>query len=254
MGRLISIIIAISLLSMAMVSCSVGDTPVTDLAGTGIGREEPTTDATATAAPPEDKNITICVDPGHGFADGGTSSAYLGGLNEKDITISISMMLKAKLEAMGYDVILTHDGESFPKSSIDDGNQIYNTHERISYTDTLDIDMLISVHCNAAASSDASGTRIYYYEQEYGDNTAVEKYTALLAQNISAAIPDGKFPEIYAENLYVVRYCHVVSALVETGFVTNPSDAAKLIDPLWQDKMAEGIAEGIDAYWRTTTN
>lgn len=239
-------------------SCSTADSPATDLVGTGIGREESTTDSAPTADTTPQKNITICIDPGHGFADGGAVSDLLGDLTEKDITISISLMLKDKLLDMGYDVILTHNGNSFPKSPIDDGNQIYNTHERISYTNTLDIDMFVSVHCNSFSNPTASGTRIYFCEKAATDNSLVEKYSVELAKGISANLSDWEYPTVIpmapADAFYVIRNCHVISALVETAFVTNVNDAAKLIDPIWQDNMAAGIAEGIDNYWTSHDN
>ena len=62
--------------------------------------------------PNDDGKVVICIDPGHGFRDIGCETEYIG--YEKDLTVLLAGALKAELEAAGAEVILTHDGKSFP--------------------------------------------------------------------------------------------------------------------------------------------
>ena len=89
------------------------------------------------------KGITICIDPGHGFDDAGASSVYVPDYDEKHLTLRYANDLKSELEKMGYAVIMTHDGTTFPKTAGDDGNNKFNPNERSAYVNSLDVDYFI---------------------------------------------------------------------------------------------------------------
>ncbi|MBO5671307.1 MAG: N-acetylmuramoyl-L-alanine amidase, partial [Clostridia bacterium] len=140
------ICLLIGLLMLAVLCSCRDDQPVMAevfASDGGAGRTK-----TTAPADTDDGTVTICLDPGHGFDDVGTDSDYLGALTEKDITLAVTLLIKDKLEAMGYEVMLTHDGETFPKSSIDDENNLFNPKERIDYVSELDIDFYLSIHCD----------------------------------------------------------------------------------------------------------
>ena len=201
---------------------------------------------------PDDGIPTICIDPGHGFGDLGTDSAYLGDLSEKDITLDIALHLRRELESRGFHVILTHDGESFPRADNDDGNNLFRPQERIAYAKTLDIDYYFSIHCDSYdGDSTVNGVRVYY-----SADTPYTKESAKAAEKIRDAIneamPDMKKTVIKemsnASAYYVIREAPVPSALIEVGFVTSPLDAGLMLDASWRAAIAVGIADGIEAY------
>ena len=194
-------------------------------------------------------SIVICVDPGHGFDDIGTDSELLGEMSEKDITLSIALSLKPELEQRGFSVVLTHDGTAFPKTAIDDGNNLFNPKERIAYADTLSMQYYVSIHCDSyEADSSVNGTRIYYSK-----GTEYVKDSGRAAEKIRAAVnhafPDAKKTTVRAmenENAYyVIRHAAAPSSLIEVGFVTNPNDAKNMLDETWRASLAAAIAEGI---------
>ena len=98
MKRIIAYILAAVAVGCLLASCRESVPAVSD----GFGRvpgesynesgNNPATDGV------KDERITICVDPGHGFGDVGTTSAYLGEWSEKDVTFSIAAMLKEELK------------------------------------------------------------------------------------------------------------------------------------------------------------
>lgn len=210
----------------------------------GIGRE-----SSEVRNPDDPDSITVCVDPGHGFDDIGTDSELLGTYTEKDITLSVALALKEELEQKGIRVVLTHDGVTFPKTVIDDGNNLFNPQERISYADTQPIDYFVSIHCDSyAADSSVNGTRIYYCK-----GTGYEKDSGRIADKIRSAVnrtfPEAKKAAVRAmenENAYyVIRNAAAPSSLIEIGFVTNPNDAGNMLNEEWRAGLAAAIAEGI---------
>ncbi len=218
-----------------------------DTGGTG--------DRGGTAADPAvtDTTPVICVDPGHGFGDNGTYSDLLGELYEKDVTLAIGLMLRDELEARGFRVLLTHDGETFPKAENDDGNDLFRPQERIAYVKTKKIDYYVSIHCDSYEDiASVNGTRIYYSADTKHTKQSA-KVAEAICKAINAAQPDAKKTTVtemkYDQAYYVIREAPVPAALIEVGFVTNPMDAKNMTDPAWQALIAAAIAEGIGAYF-----
>lgn len=197
---------------------------------------------------------TICIDPGHGFDDIGTFSALLGDVNEKDITLSIAKLLSEELLTRGFQVLLLHDGDTFPVSSIDDGNQLFNPQERVDYANSQSfIDYYISIHCDSYGSdSSVGGTRIYYsqgtqYTEDSGEaaKSIAEAVNQILTESRETVVKSMEYDKAY----YVIRNVAVPSSLIEVGFVTNPVDAANMLDSTWQKNIATGIADGIQRFF-----
>lgn len=76
-----------------------------------------------------ERDLLVCIDPGHGFEDGGSgaseASFYPDGTLEKDVTITVAGLLKDALEKEGFRTVMTHDGESIPAEYNWDGNDIF---------------------------------------------------------------------------------------------------------------------------------
>lgn len=198
------------------------------------------------------KNLTICIDPGHGFTDTGTESEFLGEYHENDITIAISNKLNDELKALGYDVILTHDGITFPKAVNDDGNNVFNPNERVSYINGLGnhIDYVISMHCNSFSNPSVSGTRVFYYDPSGGNGESEScKSAEIICEQLAADFPEAVQPVYEVGDYALVRDTRSTSVLVEMGFVTNETDAKNMLDEEWQSKFAKSIANGINRYF-----
>lgn len=235
------------LLVLSLAACA----PARPVMG-GVGRDPYVAPDTA-GNTAEESGITICVDPGHGFEDIGTDSELLGTFSEKDITLAIALSLRDFLEEKGFQIVLTHDGQSFPKTDIDDGNRLFNPKERISYVQTLKIDYFLSIHCDSYEADDSvQGTRVYY-----SAGTDFVKKSGQAANLIQSSI-NQKFPlskkavvrEMeYDGAYYVIRTAPVPASLIEVGFVTNPTDAQNMLDEDWRTDMAAAIADGISRFF-----
>jgi N-acetylmuramoyl-L-alanine amidase len=214
----------------------------------------------------------IVVDPGHGGHDSGALGP--NGVMEKDVVLAIGLKLRDLLkEELGLDVVMTRSTDVF-----------IPLEERTAIANKVNADLFVSVHANAALNRGASGIETYYLNlaktekaaqlaaKENG--TTLEKVSVLQAilfdlmanykLNDSAHLADevqrslhGRIRSSYADvrNLgvkqgpfYVLVGATMPSILVETAFVSNPLEEARLKDPAYQDQTAEGIMEGIRSY------
>ncbi len=199
-----------------------------------------------------DGSITICIDPGHGFDDVGCSSVYLtDDREEKDMTMLYAMELQKELTALGYHVILTHDGKSFPQEYNFNGNNIFSADERAAYVNSLDVDYFVSLHCDTF-DEDASigGTRVYYYDSAIKEDENSSAIAQSVSDFIAKQFPEVKAPSLHSNEPYLVlRETTMASNLVEICFISNKNDAMNIQDASWQEKFITGLVEGIHNYF-----
>ena len=208
----------------------------------------------------EQRDILICVDPGHGFEDGGSGDAdtsfYPAGTLEKDITIVVATMVNEDLQKRGFKTVMTHDGVNMPETYNWDGNDRFNPNERVAMMNDLKPDYIVSIHTNTAGNPNACGVQVYYdHVSSFKDNDWNEPAAITIAETIdelveTTAETDLRNP-INADNasLAVIRDTHPAACLIELGFCTNEKDAANLTDPTWQAAVANAIAEGIERFF-----
>ncbi len=214
--------------------------------GIGIGRVMPQI--------AEPNGLVVCIDPGHGFVDGGTGEGiFSDGTLEKDITLSIAKKLSEDLIAYGFETILTHNGVDFPPAG--GSNSIYNATERSVYANSITMDYFISIHVNSSKNPDAEGIRIYYYDNWIKVNPIGGEVAELMGKKIETNMPDDLDPLIVDQSedpntsFVLCREVKYPSSLVEVGFCTNESDAAKMIRDDWQSQLAQSLADGINEYF-----
>lgn len=199
-------------------------------------------------------NTTICIDPGHGFDDPGCSSHILQNQTEKELTLLYANLVKDKLEQLGYTVVLTHDGNSFPQEFNENDNNRYSPEERTAYANSLDIDYYISLHCDSFNDDySVGGTRIYYCESSVKKQLYSANVANAIQKRLNLAFPDDKEVTVHnmdvSESYYVLRETYAAASLIEVGFITNDADVKKLTDADWQKTFSVAVAEGIDDYF-----
>ena len=181
---------------------------------------------------------TICVDPGHGFDDPGTS---YDGVLESEINLAVALKLRDLLVQNGFEVIMTHETNSSPDISL------LSLDSRCQLANSSDVDLYISLHCNSYEDDESvSGIRLYHY-------THASEASLQYAETVAAAIAselDATCP-VFGENYQVTREVSMPSILVEMGFITNEGDRTLFQDEAWQEKMAAGAFNGIKSYCET---
>ncbi len=184
---------------------------------------------------PEDNGILIVIDPGHGGYDNGSN---IDGIYEKEITLEISFCLAEKLNELGYRTLLLredNDTHLFPE-------------ERVEEAENAKADAFVSIHLNTYEDdTSVSGIETWYYEKADGSSEL-----ARLVQKAASKATGGRDRGLKeAKDLIVVRDTTMPSCLIETGFLTNKAEREALMSEEYQNKLASGIAQGIDEFINT---
>lgn len=183
----------------------------------------------------ENSKKVIMIDAGHGGTDPG-AIGYLDGnaVYEKDLTLSIAYKVKNILESSGYTTSMTRTGDTLPSLS-----------ERPAQANEEGCALFVSIHINSASVT-AYGTEVYYSEE---NNT--DKY-GVTSQEFAGNILEGmlKYMGSYDRgvkmaNWAVIRRSNMPAILLEVGFISNEDELRKMCDDGYQNKVAQGIAEGI---------
>ncbi|MEW4059246.1 N-acetylmuramoyl-L-alanine amidase [Bacillus siamensis] len=176
---------------------------------------------------------TIVIDPGHGDQDSGSIG---NGILEKDVNLDIAKRLNTKLNASGALPVMTRSNDTF-----------YSLQERVNKGATAGADLFISVHGNANDATSANGTETYY------DETYQAAASKRLAGQIQPRVVNAlktRDRGVKTAPFYVIKYSKMPSVLIETAFITNPSDASKLKQASYKEKAAAAINDGIVSYYK----
>ena len=221
--------------------------------------------------------LTIAIDPGHGGEDPGAIGKR--GSREKDIVLSISHRLKQKIEAEpDMRSYLTRDGDYFVP-----------LHVRVNKARRVQADLFVSIHADAFVKPHARGASVFALSQQGATSTAArwlankensadligglniktqDKQVAqlLLDMSTTAQIKDslklgdavlkqiGGFAKLHKSQVEqasfaVLKAPDVPSILIETAFISNPEEEARLNDHEYQEQIAQAILRGIRSYF-----
>ncbi len=183
-------------------------------------------------------NGTIVIDPGHGGSDPGCVNRALG-VRECDVTLAISLYLADVLRAQGWNVVLTRETDR--DVTYAGSPDMMELQARSEIANRINADLFMSIHCNASVGSGANGTSIHWWKAE--DYEFAQSLEFVLGSTIGLG-QKGLIRDRFA----VLRYANMPSVLVETAFLTNPSEGAKLADPEFQKLIATQLAGGLAQY------
>ncbi len=237
----------------------------------------------AKATPKEDKAprltrmITIALDPGHGGEDPGAVGR--GGSREKDVVLAIAKRLKVKIEEQpNMRVMLTRDADYFVP-----------LHVRVQKARKVQADLFMSIHADAFVEPTARGSSVFALSEKGASSTAArwlankenaadliggvnikshdrQLASVLLDLSTTAQINDSMklakavLGEIGGINrlhkgaveqagFAVLKAPDIPSILIETAFISNPEEEAKLTDDAYQDQMADAVLKGVKRYF-----
>ncbi|HVR45476.1 MAG TPA: N-acetylmuramoyl-L-alanine amidase [Candidatus Binatia bacterium] len=179
----------------------------------------------------------IVLDPGHGGSDRGTIH---GGVAEADLTLDMAKRLRDILIARGWEVKMTRDTDVDVYAPGDSARD--ELQARVDVANKAGARLFVSIHANAFINSGPYGTTCYVSKPE--DVAFARIVEAQLAAD--GTKDDG----IVKSHLYVTLHTRMPAVLVETAFLSNPSDYALLTSAAWRQKVAQEIADGIGQYTR----
>ena len=204
-----------------------------------------------TIAKEENKNTkrAIFLDPGHGGSDSGAVS---NGLREKDLTLSVYNKVSSRLASLGYSVLTSRNTD-----------KDVDLVSRADQANKSNADMFLSIHFNAGGRGASYGIETYYYKarpeytpainkDKHNDPERLEK-SRKLAQKIQQSLVSktGAYDRgVKRETFAVLRETSIPSILVELGFIDNREEANKIKTNEYQEKLADGIVDGIVEYYK----
>lgn len=218
-------------------------------------------------APAETAAPTFCVviDPGHqsagnpaqepiGPGASETKAKVTGGtygantkLYEYELNLLVSLRLRDELERRGYQVVMTRETHDVDLSNI----------ERTAIANEAQADAYVRIHANGSDDPSAHGVLML-------NMTADSPYNAALypqSRALSDAILEAVIETTGAKNCGVmetntmsgINWSQVPVTILEMGYMTNPDEEQLLATAEYQEKIAQGVADGLDAYFRRQT-
>ncbi|MEB3355482.1 MAG: N-acetylmuramoyl-L-alanine amidase [Synechococcales bacterium] len=171
--------------------------------------------------------VVVVIDPGHGGRDPG--AVGIGGLQEKNVVLPISLEVAQILQQQGIYVVMTRTTD-----------RAIDLEPRVQVAERADADLFVSIHANAISMSrpDVNGIETYYYSDQ-GLPLARQIQNSLLQAT------GGPDRGVRRARFYVIRNTSMPAVLVETGFVTGASDAPRLAQQEYRSLIARAIAQGI---------
>ena len=239
----------------------------------------------ATAPPPPpvaagkiDRLVIVTIDPGHGGEDPGATGP--SGLHEKDVVLAVAVQLRERINAHpGMRAMLTRDADFFVP-----------LHERVRKARRVQADLFVSIHADAFLTPTARGASVFALSERGATSAAarwmaerenaadqlggmnvgvrdVQVMRALLDMSTTAQIKDsmklghevlsqiGKVGKLHKgaveqAGFAVLKAPDVPSILVETAFISNPEEEARLRDPDYQARLVDALTSGIVRYFK----
>jgi N-acetylmuramoyl-L-alanine amidase len=188
----------------------------------------PRTATSPTPYNPPRTGLLVVIDPGHGGKDPGAIG--LGGLQEKDVILPISLDVAKYLERQGVRVLLTRNSDYF-----------VSLQGRTVMANQAQANLFVSIHANSMGKGrpDVSGLEVYYYGNS-GLAKAIHRSILRTVNIRDRGVRRARF--------YVLRHSKMPATLVEVGFVTGNEDSAKLSNSAYRSQMAQAIGRGILEY------
>jgi len=244
----------------------------------GAAQPRPAPTPAPAPAPRRSGNVLIALDPGHGGEDPGAIGR--GGTREKEIVLAIARRLKRMIDATpGMKAYLTRDGDYFVP-----------LHVRVQKARRVKADLFISIHADAWIKPTARGSSVYALSQNGATSTMARLMAqreneadliggvnlgthnaqvakVLLDLSTAAQINDsirvggkvlneiGKINRLHKRQVEragfaVLKAPDIPSILVETAFISNPTEERLLRSSKYQDQVARAMLTGIQGYFR----
>lgn len=224
------------------------------------------------------RDVVVAVDAGHGGEDPGASGSRHG-TQEKQVTLQIARRLKRLIDAQpGMRAVLTRDGDYY-----------VGLRQRMDLARAERADLFVSIHADAFRDRRVRGSSVFVLSQRGASSEAARwlaerENSADLVGGVSLVDKDGVLAsvlldlsqsatrhaslsaasEVYRElrevgevhgrnvqraGFVVLKSPDIPSMLVETGFITNPTEEAHLRDPGHQERIANAIMRGIRKFF-----
>lgn len=235
----------------------------------------------AVPAAKTDRLIIIALDPGHGGEDPGAIGP--GGTREKDVVLSVAKLLRDRINAT------TVNGNAMRAYLTRDADFFVPLHMRVQKARRVQADLFVSIHADAFFTPSAGGASVFALSQGAASSSAarwmadkenkadligglnvrakdLHVQRVLIDMSTTAQINDslklggallgeiglvGRLhkPRVEQAGFAVLKAPDIPSVLVETAFISNPDEEAKLRSDAYQETLADALMRGISGYF-----
>jgi N-acetylmuramoyl-L-alanine amidase len=195
----------------------------------------------------------ICLDPGHAtnpvvarqyepigpgsrvtkIKDGG------GAAGEAGVVLAIARRTRTELRRRGYRVVMTRDGGPYHGGNVD----------RAGFCNRHGSDLMLRIHADGSADSSRRGVSTLYPALRRGWTDDVYGRSLRAARSIHrslvAATGARDLGLSRRSDLTGFNWANVPVILVETGYMTNPTERRLLKSPGYRARVASGLAAGV---------
>lgn len=180
----------------------------------------------------------VILDAGHGGNDEGTCVQMI---QEKRLALMCALMLRKQLDAMGYRVIMTRARDVY-----------ISLPQRVSIANKNKASIFVSLHFNAAKNTEAKGVEVFYCDNHEPKRTRASQRLANYVLYDVIDETEARSRGVKKANHHVTRETTMPAILVEGGFLTNREERLRLKEMGYLEKIALGVAKGIDKFLKTT--
>lgn len=173
---------------------------------------------------------------------GGTTGTTTG-LKEYELTFEVSLKLQTELENRGYQVVMVRTTNDVNISNA----------ERAEIANQAGANAFLRIHADGSDNTSASGAMTICQTAGNPYNGALYSASRALSDNVlselSAATGCATRNVWETDSMSGINWCQVPVTIVELGFMTNPTEDALMASDDYQDKMVQGLANGLDKYF-----
>jgi len=188
---------------------------------------------------------TIVIDPGHGGLDPGAVDEE-NGILEKEINITVARLLAQLLRDQGARVVMTWEEESAFCRAGADGPvwRAMDLDERVAIARGNKADLVVSIHANSFRDRRCFGLEIFYC---YGSQEGLELARCFYRKLMQ--IREVTVVDVRPSDYYLLRETPMPAVIVEMGYISNLRERRLLLEPTYQQKLAEAFHQAINEYF-----
>ena len=190
----------------------------------------------------------VVIDAGHGGPDGGATSCT--GMLESELNLQIALRLEQLSELLGIptvmirreDISVYTSGETIAQKKVSD------LKERVRIVNSMEDALLVSIHQNTFPDGRWSGAQVFYTKDEESRSLARQLQAGL----VQALNPGSNRKAKAATGVYLMEHIRRTGILIECGFLSNPSEEAKLRSAVYQQQLCCVIVSCVSQYLSNT--